>query len=278
LRALGHEVKLMAPRFVKAYVKSNKNDAHDAEAICEAVSRASMRFVEVKSAQAQALQAVHRIRARLVKARTALVNETRGLLGEFGLVINHRGISALRRGLPEILEDGENALPGLMREMLQGLGEELRCLDERIAQLDGQIERQVALDERMQRALKIQGVGPMTASAAVAAVGDGRQFRSGRDMAAALGIVPSQHSTGGKARLGGISKRGDPYLRTLFIHGARTAVNSILKSTKTDARSRWVRALVSRRNKNIATVALANKNVRIMWAMLARGDVYRPAA
>jgi transposase len=271
-------VKLMAPRFVKAYVKSNKNDAHDAEAICEAVSRASMRFVEVKSAQAQALQAVHRIRARLVKARTALVNETRGLLGEFGLVINHRGISALRRGLPEILEDGENALPGLMREMLQGLGEELRCLDERIAQLDGQIERQVALDERMQRALKIQGVGPMTASAAVAAVGDGRQFRSGRDMAAALGIVPSQHSTGGKARLGGISKRGDPYLRTLFIHGARTAVNSILKSTKTDARSRWVRALVSRRNKNIATVALANKNVRIMWAMLARGDVYRPAA
>lgn len=275
LGELGHEVKLMAPQFVKPYVKSGKNDAHDAEAICEAVSRASMRFVPVKSAQAQALQALHRIRARLVKSRTALVNEARGLLAEFGLTEAKLGVAALRRWIPQVLEDGENGLPGLMRELLHGLSEELREADERLNALNAAIERQVAADERVQHLLKIEGIGAVTATAVVAGVGDGQQFRSGRDLAAALGIVPRQHSTGGKARLGAISKRGDPYLRTLLIHGARAAVNASLKPGKTDRRSRWIQALVARRNKNIATVALANKNARIIWAMLARGESYR---
>lgn len=277
LRQLGHEVKLIAPQFVKPYVKSGKNDAHDAEAICEAVSRPSMRFVEVKSAEAQAMQALHRIRARLVKSRTALVNETRGLLAEFGLTGTQLGVSALRRWIPQVLEDGENGLPGLMRELLRGLSEELRQADERLGVLNACIDRQARTDERVQRLLKIEGVGPVTATAVIAGLGDGKQFRSGRDMAAALGIVPRQHSSGGKERLGAISKRGNPYLRTLLIHGARAAVNSSLKSTKTDARSRWIQALVARRNKNIATVALANKNARIMWSMLARTESYRAA-
>lgn len=275
LGKLGHAVKLIAPQFVKPYVKSGKNDAHDAEAICEAVSRPSMRFVEIKRAEAQAMQALHRIRARLVKSRTALVNETRGLLAEFGLTETRLGVSALRRWIPQVLEDAGNGLPGLMRELLQGLSEELQAVDKRLEALNACIDRQVCMDERVQRLLKIEGVGPITATAMVAGLGDGKQFRSGRDMAAALGIVPRQHSTGGKERLGSISKRGNPYLRTLLIHGARAAVNSSLKPTKTDARSRRIQALVARRNKNIATVALANKNARIMWSMLTRAESYR---
>lgn len=275
LGKLGHEVKLIAPQFVKPYVKSGKNDAHDAEAICEAVSRPSMRFVEIKRAEAQAMQALHRIRARLVKSRTALANETRGLLAEFGLTEARLGVSALRRWIPQVLEDAENGLPGLMRELLQGLSEELQAVDKRLEALNACIDRQACMDERVQRLLKIEGVGPITATAMVAGLGDGKQFRSGRDMAAALGIVPRQHSTGGKERLGSIGKRGNPYLRTLLIHGARAAVNSSLKPTKTDARSRWIQALVARRNKNIATVALANKNARIMWSMLTRAESYR---
>ncbi len=277
LGKLGHEVRLMAPQFVKPYVKSGKNDAHDAEAICEAVSRGAMRFVAVKSADAQALQALHRIRSRLVKSRTALANEIRGLLGEFGLIESKLGIAALRRWIPQVLEDGENGLPGLMRELLHGLHEELRLLDERVGVLDARIERQARSDERATRLLQIEGIGPVTATALVAGLGDGRQFRSGRDLAAALGIVPAQRSSGGKARLGGISKRGDPYLRTLLIHGARAAVNASLRQAKSDPRSRWIQALVTRRNKNIATVALANKNARVVWAMLTRGERYRVA-
>lgn len=234
-----------------------------------------MRFVEIKRAEAQAMQALHRIRARLVKSRTALANETRGLLAEFGLTEARLGVSALRRWIPQVLEDAENGLPGLMRELLQGLSEELQAVDKRLAALNACIDRQACMDERVQRLLKIEGVGPITATAMVAGLGEGKQFRSGRDMAAALGIVPRQHSTGGKERLGSIGKRGNPYLRTLLIHGARAAVNSSLKPTKTDARSRWIQALVARRNKNIATVALANRNARIMWSMLTRAESYR---
>jgi transposase len=278
LRKLGHEVKLMAPQFVKPYVKSAKNDAHDAEAICEALARPSMRFVEVKSAEAQALQALHRIRARLVRSRTALVNEARGLLGEFGLVQATLGVTALRRWIPQVLEDGENGLPGLMRELLRELYEELQLASERLGAMDKRIDQVARTDARAQRLLKIEGVGPVSATALLARMGDGRQFRSGRDMAAALGIVPSQHSSGGKPRLGAISKRGDPYLRTLLIHGARAVVNASLTQAKTDARSRWIQALVARRNKNIATVALANKQARVIWAMLTRQEDYRCAA
>jgi transposase len=273
---LGHQVKLIAPQFVKPYVKSGKNDAHDAEAICEAASRPSMRYVGLKSAEAQAVQALHRIRSRQVRARTALVNEARGLLAEFGLVEAKLGIAVLRKWIPKLLEDSANGLPGLMRQLLRGLYEEL-VADEGIEQLDEQLKGQAKADERVQRLLQIEGVGPISASAVVAAIGDAKAFASGRDLAAALGLVPNQHGTGGKNKLGAISKRGDAYLRCLLIHGARAMVNACLRAKKTDRRSRWIGALVARRNKNIATVALANKNARIIWAMLTREENYRPA-
>ena len=272
----GHTVKLIAPQFVKAYVKSGKNDANDAEAICEAVSRPSMRFVEIKNAEQQAALAVHRVRERIVRGRTALVNEIRGLLAEYGIVISKLGGSAVRRALAEILEDAENGLPSSFRLLLNELRSELESHDERLLHLNRQLDDQVKSDERVQRLMALEGVGPVTATAIVASVGDARHFKSGRDFAAWLGIVPNQHSSGGKARLGKISKRGDRYLRTLLIHGARSVVLSSVN--KTDRRSEWIRALTQRRNKNIATVAVANKQARIIWALLSRGDSYRKAA
>ena len=275
LGKLGHEVRLISPQFVKPYVKRGKNDANDAEAICEALSRPSMRFVAVKSTAQQALQAEHRIRARRVRARTALANEVRGLLGEFGIVVP-TSLGALRRALPEILEDAENGLPADFRILLAELAEELRNLDERIKAQDARMQARAQCDERIQRLLAVEGIGPMVASALVAAVGDARQFGSGRDLAAWVGLTPREHSSGGKQRLGGITKQGDTYLRTLLIHGARSALRAA--TNKTDARSRWVSALAMRRNRNIAAVALANKNARIAWAILARETHYRAAA
>lgn len=275
LGKLGHEVRLISPQFVKPYVKRGKNDANDAEAICEALSRPSMRFVAVKNTAQQALQAEHRIRARRVRARTALANEVRGLLGEFGVVVP-TSLGALRRALPEILEDAENGLPGDFRILLAELAEELRNLDERIKAQDARMQARAQCDERIQRLLAVEGIGPMVASALVAAVGDARQFGSGRDLAAWVGLTPREHSSGGKQRLGGITKQGDTYLRTLLIHGARSALRAA--ANKTDARSRWVSALAMRRNRNIAAVALANKNARIAWAILARETHYRAAA
>lgn len=276
LAALGHEVKLIPPQFVKPYVKSNKNDANDAEAICEAVSRPNMRFVTVKSAEQQAMQGVHRVRHRVVKARTALVNEIRGLLAEFGLVIEPLGVAAVRKALPGLLEDGENGLPGTFRELLNGLYEELLAMEARVSVLNRQLQAHAEVDERVRRVQQLPGIGPISASAVLASVGDAKQFKSGRDFAAWLGIVPNQHSSGGKNRLGGISKRGDAYLRTLLIHGARACVNA--SAGKTDRRSQWITNLMARRNKNIATVAVANKNARILWAMLTRNDDYRVPA
>lgn len=276
LTALGHTVRLISPQFVKPYVKGNKNDANDAEAICEAMTRPGMRFVTIKHPEQQAMQAVHRVRSRVVRARTALVNEIRGLLAEFGIVINRAGVSAVGAALPGILEDGENALPGSFRELLAGLREELIAADARVKDLNAQLQHHARTDEQVQRIQQLDGIGPVVASALVASIGDGRQFRSGRDLSAWLGIVPRQHGSGGKAGLGGISKRGDTYLRTLLIHGARAAVNA--STRKTDRRSAWINALAQRRNKNIATVAVANKNARIVWAMLTRGDDYRAPA
>lgn len=272
---LGHKVVLMAPQFVKAYVKSGKNDANDAEAICEAASRPSMRFVTLKTAEQQAGQALHRVRSRLVRARTALTNEIRGLLAEFGIIGTTKGISACRRVLSEALENAENGLPDTLRELLAQLSQELNEQNAHIAKLDASIKRQCAQDERIKRLLPIPGIGPISASAIVAAVGDARAFKSGRDLAAWLGLVPNQHSSGGKERLGAISKRGNTYLRTLLIHGARAVMNAC--TNKTDRKSEWIKALMTRRNKNIATVALANKNARIIWAMLTREDTYRVA-
>lgn len=275
LSKLGHDVRLMAPQFVKPYVKSGKNDANDAEAICEAVSRPNMRFVSVKTVEQQVMQAEHRIRARLIKARTALSNEIRGLLAELGIVVP-ASLWKLRRALPEILEDGENGLPESFRSLLSQLGDELRALDGNITEYDARIAQAAREDDRIKRLLEIEGIGPVVASALVAAVGDARQFGKGRDMAAWLGLTPSQHSSGGKSRLGGISKRGDKYVRMLLIHGARAALNAA--KNKEDGRSRWMMSLAARRNKNIATVALANKNARIAWSILSRGESYRVAA
>lgn len=274
LRQLGHEVRLIAPQFVKPYVKSGKNDANDAEAICEAASRPTMRYVTVKNAEQQASQSVHRIRSRLIRARTALLNEIRGLLGEFGRVAARPGIASTRALLQQALDESDK-LPGELNEMLLLLQDELQQQDRRVKQLDEMLQRQVAADERVQRLLKIEGVGPISATAIVASVGDARQFRSARQFAAWLGLVPSQHSSGGKERLGAISKKGDSYLRMLVIHGARAALNAC--KNKVDRRSEWVNQLQARRNTNIATVALANKNARIIWAILSRGESYRPA-
>jgi len=271
---LGHQVRLIAPQFVKPYVKSGKNDANDAEAICEAASRPTMRFVPIKTAEQQAGQSLHRIRSRLIRARTALVNEIRGLLGEFGLVIAQRGAAAAHRLLQQSLETPDNGLPGKMRELLKELQDELLAHDERLTRFDRELQQQARSDERCQRLLKVEGIGPISATAIVAAVGDAKQFSSARQFAAWLGLVPSQHSSGGKNQLGSISKKGDTYLRTLLIHGARSAL--LACKEKTDRRSVWVQQVQCRRNTNIATVALANKNARIIWAILSKGESYQP--
>ena len=276
LTKLGHTVKLMAPQHVKPYVKSQKNDKNDAEAICEAVSRPTMRFVSIKSVEQQDMQAIHRVRERLIKARTALANEVRGLLAEYGIVIAKLGIAATRTGLMLALEDAENGLSNKLRELLHDMQEELIELEERVKHYAIKIQQHVDTDERVKRLLEIEGVGPISASAIVTAVGNATQFNSGREFAAWLGLVPSQHSSGGKERLGNISKRGDKRLRTLVIHGARAVIKA--SEQKTDKRSLWVNALVARRNKNIATVGLANKNARIMWAMLSKEKEYQRAA
>ena len=274
LSAYGHSVKLMAPQFVKPYVKSGKNDANDAEAICEAVGRPSMRFVAIKTAEQQVMQAEHRIRSRLVRARTALSNEIRGLLGEFGIVIA-TGTSPLRRALPLIQDDPDNGLTAPFKVLLAELADELRQIDARIELHDQRLQAAARADDRIQRLMAIEGIGPISASALVAAVGNAAQFSSGRDLAAWLGLVPRQHSSGGKTRLGHITKGGDTYLRTLLIHGARSALNASVN--KTDSSSLWAQALATRRNRNIATVALANKNARIAWAVLSKGEAYRSA-
>jgi transposase len=271
LEKLGHEVKLMPPQFVKPYVKTNKNDAADAEAICEAVSRPSMRFVPIKSGEQQAVLALHRARAGFVKARTAQANQIRGLLGEYGIIIP-QGIRHITQRLPTILEDGENELPGCFRALLVRLGEHLKELDRQVGELEEQIQawhREHAVSRRL---AKIPGIGPLTASALVATVGDAKGFRNARQLAAWLGLVPRQHSSGGKALLLGISKRGDSYLRTLLIHGARSVVR--VAERKAGDSPTWLTQLIGRRHKNVAAVALANKNARIVWALLAHDRDY----
>lgn len=268
----GHEVRLIAPQFVKPYVKSNKNDAADAEAICEAAQRPNMRFVAVKDIGQQDIQAIHRMRNLAVERRTAQINQARGLLLEYGIAIPTGRFNLLKR-LPEILEDAENGLTDLFRRELFGLYEELKHLDKRVAHYDEKIEQIAQADERMQRLQTIPGIGPKIATALLAAIGDIHVFKNGRELAAWLGLVPRQHSTGGKSTLLGISKRGDVYLRQLIIHGAR----SILRwaDRKTDHTSQWATALKVRRHKNIAIVAMANKMARTAFALLKNGETYR---
>ena len=271
LGQMGHEVKLIAPQFVKPYVKSQKNDANDAEAICEAVGRPNMRFVAIKTVAQQDLQAVHRIRGELVKSRTAKVNQIRGLLAEYGEIVPAR-IESIRRAIPELQEDATNGLTPLFRRLLEGLRLDLVELDRRVGELDQEIAVAAKEDPVARRLQTVPGIGPITATALVAAVGDGRQFKRGRDLAAWLGLTPGQHSSGGKDHLLGISKRGDSYLRTLLIHGARSVLRAV--GNKSDPRSRWIAGVAARRHKNVAAVALANKNARIVWALLTRGEDY----
>ena len=270
LQALGHTVQLIAPQYVKPFVKRNKNDAADAEAICEAVTRPNMPTVPIKNASQQAILSVHRARQGFVKARTAQANQIRGLLAEFGIVMP-QGISPIAKRVPEILEDGENERPGSFRMLIQRLVDHLNVLDQQVGELEHEIQIWHRENEASQKLAKIPGIGPITASAVVASVGDAGNFKNGRQLAAWLGIVPRQHSTGGKATLLGISKRGDTYLRTLMIHGARAVIRGAERKPSANP---WLSKLVARRNKNVAAVALANKNARTIWALLAHDRQY----
>ncbi len=268
LMEFGHTVKLIAPQFVKPYVKTNKNDAADAEAICEAVGRPNMRFVPIKNVEQQALLGLHRVRQGFVAARTAQANQIRGLLTEFGMVIPV-GIRSIERKVPEFLEDAENGLSGASRALFARLFENFRALDRQVAELEREINVWHREDTRSRRLEAIPGIGPLTASALVASVGDAKLFHNGRQFAAWLGLVPRQSSSGGKTNLLGISKRGDTYLRTLLIHGARSVLFSLKRHP--DRAEQWLMRVADRRNPNIAAVALANKNARTVWALLAHG-------
>ena len=265
----GHTVRLMAPKFVAPYRKSGKNDGNDAEAICEAVTRPSMRFVPVKSVEQQALLALHRVRQGFVVEGTATINRLRGLLTEFGVVLPLRSVTVRRQAAA-----AEN-LPELARRAICDLLEQLRLLDERIGGYDREIEAQAKLCEPAQRLMKIRGIGPTTALAIVATVGNAREFKNGRQFAAWIGLTPSQYSTGGKARLGHISKRGDAYLRNLLVQGARSVLNSA--GMHQDRMSRWILELQPRRGYYRTLVAIANKNARIAWALLAKNETLRSA-
>lgn len=272
LGGYGHTVKLMAPQFVKPYVKTNKNDMADAEAICEAVGRPNMRFVAMKTVEQQAILSVHRARQGFVKARTAQGNQIRGLLSEFGIVIP-QGIRSIMKQVPDILEDGENGLPGTMRNLIERLTENLKEMDRQAKELEAQIQLWHRQNEASLGLAEIAGIGPITASAIVATVGKAHEFKNGRQLAAWMGLVPRQHSSGGKQNLLGISKRGDTYLRTLMIHGARAVIRFAENKAEPDS---WLRKVMARRNKNVAAVALANKNARIVWALLAHDRTFRP--
>jgi len=277
LNKLGHDACLMAAQFVSPYRKGgarNKNDQTDAEAICEAVGRPNMRFVPVKSEDQQAVLAVHRVRELSVAERTALVNQIRGLLGEFG-VVAPQGRERLQRELPVILEVADNGLPTMLRAVMAELSGRLGELNTRIAHYDALIETLAHAMPPARRLMTMAGIGPITATALVASVGDAKAFASGRQFAAWLGLTPRQYSSGGKSRLGGISKRGDGYLRRMLVHGARSVLR--VAKDKTDRLGRWAEAIRQRRGENVAAVALAAKHARIVWALLVKGEAYRPA-
>jgi transposase len=273
LVARGYQVKLMAPQFVKPYVKSNKSDRNDAAAVCEAMSRPSMRFVALKTTEQQDIQAVHRVRSELIKQRTAKANQIRGLVGEYGLVAP-LSIHALRASLPVWLEDAENGLSPRFRRLLSALAEDLRYLDRRVADQDEELAILAKELPPAKRLMTLKGVGPVIATALLASLGSGDGFMRGRDFAVTLGLTPKHHGTGGKERILGISKRGDAYLRTLLIHGARSAVNAA--KNKTDPLSCWINELLERRHPNVVVVALANKTARMAWALVRHGRDYDP--
>jgi transposase len=271
LQALGHTVRLMAPQFVKPYVKSNKNDAADAEAICEAVARPSMRFVPIKNVEQQSVLALHRVRQGFVKARTAQANQIRGLLGEYGLVVP-QGIAYIAKRVPDLIEDASNELPGSFRLLIDRLLEHLKLLQRQVEEIEAHIKTWHRANDASRRLEKVPGIGPLTATALVASVGDAKNFDNGRQFAAWLGVVPRQHSSGGKPTLLGMSKRGDAYLRTMLIHGARSV---IYRATQRADAENWLVKLTNRRNKNVAAVALANKTARTVWALLVHDREFK---
>ena len=269
---LGHRVKIISPQYVKPFVRRQKNDRNDAEAICTAARQQHMTFVPTKTVEQQDIQALHRARQRMVNHRTAVVSQIRGLLLDRGFAIA-KSITRARRMIPEILSDLENELTALAREAINELYDLFRDLDRRIGVFDKKIDLVFRASETCQRIAKIKGVGPKTATAMIAAVGDGSEFKNGRHLAAWLGLVPRQHSSGDRIVLMGISKRGNQQLRTLLVHGARSVVRTA--PNKTDPNNQWVNQLRERRGFNRATVAVANKNARIIWAVLRSGEPYR---
>jgi len=273
-REHGHAVRLMAPQFVTPYRKANKNAMRDAEAIAEAMTRPTMRFVPVKSVAQQDLQALHRVRERLMKARTALINETRGLLHDYGIIVP-QGAATFRKHVLEKLTTEAAKLTPHSLELFRQLLEELAALESRVAPYDAQLAQVAQMHPVCQRLMTIPGLGELTATTLVAAVNDATQFQNGRQFAAWLGLVPRQHSTGGKARLLGISKHGDSYLRKLLVHGARSCLRWV--GRKRDRRSQWGQSLMERRGWNKAAVALANKHARVAWALMGTEQVYRVA-
>jgi transposase len=274
LTKFGHTVKLIAPQFVKPYRTKGKNDANDAEAICEAISRPKMHFVAVKSEEQQAVLAVHRARELAMTNRTAQANQIRGLLAEFGIVVP-QGVGKLRAALPGILEDAENNVPMIARDVLANLLEQLRTFDAQIVEYDLQIREIAAASEPARRLMGVDSIGPLTATALVATMGDPKAYDGGRNFAASMGLTPLQHSSGNKERIGHITCMGDGYVRKLLVLGAHAYLRTMGK--KADRKAAWAKSLAARRPKNVAAVALAAKHARIAWAMLAHGTEYRPA-
>ena len=274
LRAQGHDVKLIPAQFVKPFVKSNKNDFLDAEAIAEAVDRQNMGFVPIKTDDQLDLQALHRVRDRLIARRTSVINQLRAFLLERGLVFA-KSPAKLRERMPEILDNADEDLTPRMRNLLAMLWNEWKDLELQIEAMNDEVERIASSDAACMRLRQIPGIGPLVATAIVAAIGNGAAFHKGREFAAWLGIVPRQYSTGGKARLYGISKRGNNYLRKILIHGARAVV---LRSKRDRiAIGGWLTALEARAPRNVLIVATANKLARIAWAVLSSGQDYRAA-
>jgi len=275
LRELGHDVKLIPPQYVKPYLRGNKNDYNDARAIAEAATRPSMPFVAIKTVEEQDMQALHRIRSQCLRDRTALSNSTRGLLGEYGITLP-KGIANLRNNLPRLLEDAENALNDSFRVLLARRYEQLVEVDGHIAFYTDKLDKLSRQDEACQRLQTIPGFGPIVSSAFRSNIGDGRAYRRGRDAAASLGLVPRQHSSGGKNVLLGISKRGDQYLRSLLVHGARAVVSQAVN--KDDRLSRWLNRIRAERGWNKAVVAMANKMARMGWSILRHNTSYQPSS
>jgi transposase len=273
LREQGHQVRLLPAQYAKAFVKTYKNDFIDAEAIAEGVSRPTMRFVPIKTDDQLDMQSLHRVRERWIMRRTAVVNQIRGLLLERGITVR-TGRCHLDGALPRILEDGSTTLSGGLRFLLVELRQELEQLAGHIEQAETLIQRAAQQNEACQRMDAIPAIGPLTATALIAAIGNGEAFRKGREFAAWVGLVPREHSTGGKQKLLGISKRGNSYLRKLFVQGARAVLQ--FREKQSSGLRTWLAQLTSRTHYNVVGVALANKLARIAWAVLARGEAYRP--